>query len=59
MYIDKMTFTVNGIINNTKKDYFLENFTEKDIDKKLIITCDNILNIKKIQQSKIPMKIIK
>ena len=82
-----MTFTVNGIIYNTKKDYFLELNPDKtdasanenfrfcyhnvkefrdykrafyrDIDKKLIITFDNISNIKKIQQNKIPTKIIK
>ena len=77
-----MTFIVNGIIYNTKKDYFLEknpdktdastneifrfcyhnvkefreykkeHFTERDIDKKLLITFDNISNIKKYYTTK-------
>ena len=83
-----MTFTVNVIIYNTKKDYFLEKnpdktdastneifrfcyhnvkefrdykraFYRERYRQKLTITCDNISNIKQIQQSKIPMKIIK
>ena len=58
---DKTDASANEIFrfcNHKVKEFrdYKRAFTERGIDKKLIIMFDNISNINKIQQNKIPMK---